>query len=310
METMATPGLDKAILIAGPTASGKSAVALALARELDGVVVNADAMQVYRDLDIVTARPDAETQAIVPHRLYGHVNAAERYSAGRWLAEARAVLKDLADEGRRAIVTGGTGLYFKVLTEGLADIPAVDPEIERHWRQRLAEEGPAALHAALAQADPQDAAAIRASDSQRLVRALAVLETTGCPLHSFHGEGPAAAMPHRLVLMPERAILYQRIEARFDAMLAKGALSEVEALLSRRLDPGLPAMKAIGVPELCRHLAGELSLAEAIEQAKTRSRRYAKRQMTWIRGQMADWPLATDIDETIAMARQLAAGAS
>lgn len=301
-------GLDKAILIAGPTASGKSAVALALARELDGAVVNADAMQVYRDLHIVTARPEAEMEAIVPHRLYGHVNAAERYSAGRWLAEVRAVIGDLAAEGRWAIVTGGTGLYFKALTEGLADIPAVDAQIEKRWRDRLAEEGPAALHEALERADPQGAASIRASDSQRLVRALAVLETTGRPLHAFHGEGAAGAMPRRLVVMPERAVLYERIEARFDAMVAKGALSEVEALGARRLDHNLPAMKAIGVSELSRHLAGELSLADAIKEAKTRSRRYAKRQMTWIRGQMADWPIATGIDEAITLACQLAAG--
>jgi len=283
-------------------------VALALAQELGGVVVNADAMQVYRDLDIITARPDAETEAQVPHRLYGHVNAAVRYSAGRWLGEARTVLQDIADEGRPAIVTGGTGLYFKVLTEGLADIPAVDPGIEQHWRTRLAEEGPAALHEALERGDRQGAAALRPSDSQRLVRALAVLQTTGRSLHSFHSEGPANATPRRLVVMPERAPLYERIEARFDAMVAKGALAEVEALVARRLDPGLPAMRAIGVAELSRHLAGELSLADAIEQARTRSRRYAKRQMTWIRGQMADWPVAKDIDAAIAMARQLAAG--
>lgn len=282
-------------------------MALALAQALDGVVVNADAMQVYRDLHIITARPDADVQAIVPHRLYGHVGAEIRYSAGRWLAEARAALKELADEDRPAIVTGGTGLYFKVLTEGLADIPAVDPGIERHWRQRLAEEGPAALHKALELADPQGAAAIRPSDGQRLVRALAVLETTGRPLHAFHGEGPTNAMPRRLVLMPERAVLYERIEARFDTMVGKGALAEVEALMARRLDANLPALKAIGVPELSRHLAGEISLADAISQAKTHSRRYAKRQMTWIRGRMTGWPVAKDIDEATAMARQLAA---
>ncbi len=303
---MAT-GLDKAILIAGPTASGKSAVSLALARELGGTVVNADAMQVYRDLHIVTARPDAEAEAQVPHRLYGHVDAAVRYSAGRWLGEARAILRELADEGRWAVVTGGTGLYFKALTEGLADIPAVDPQIEKYWRARLAEKGPAALHEALEHGDPQGAAAIRPSDSQRLVRALAVLVSTGRPLSSFHGEGAAGAMPRRLVVMPERADLYARIEARFEAMVGEGALSEVEALMARRLDPNLPAMKAIGVPELSRHLAGELSLADAITEAKTRSRRYAKRQMTWIRGQMADWPVARSIDEAVAVARQLAA---
>jgi tRNA dimethylallyltransferase len=308
---MARSGFDKAILIAGPTASGKSGVALRLARELDGVVVNADAMQVYRDLSILTARPDKVAEAEAPHRLYGHVDAGERYSVGRWLGEFRAVLDDLAAAGRWAVITGGTGLYFKALTEGLADIPAIAADIEKHWQARLTAEGPGALHDELRRADPQGAGTVGPSDSQRLVRALAVLAATGQPLRSFHGEGNGSPLPggpsRRLVVMPPRAGLYRHIEARFDAMIAEGAVAEVETLLARRLDPRLPALKAIGVAELGRYLAGDVSLDAAIIEAKTRSRRFAKRQMTWVRGQMASWPAVANVEDAIALARQLAA---
>ena len=308
---MTKSGLDKAILIAGPTASGKSGVALALARELDGVVINADAMQVYGDLRVLTARPDEAAMAEVPHRLYGHVDAAVRYSAGRWLGEARAVLDDQVQQGRWAIVTGGTGLYFKALTEGLADIPAIDSRITETLRARLAAEGPAALHADLQRADLPSAQTILASDGQRLVRALSVLQATGKPLRAFHGgktgQPAAGTAPRRLVIAPERARLNAHIEKRFDAMVGDGALDEVEALVARRLDKSLPAMKAIGVGELARHLAGEASLDEAIAAAKTRTRRFAKRQMTWVRGQMADWEVAPGPEEAIARLRRMAA---
>ncbi len=308
---MAKSRLDKAILIAGPTASGKSGVALALARELGGTVINADAMQVYHDLRVLTARPDAATMAEVPHRLYGHVDAGVRYSAGLWLGEVRALLDDLAQQGRWAIVTGGTGLYFKALTEGLADIPAIDPAIIDVFRARLAAEGPLALHVELRRADLPSAEAIRPSDGQRLVRALSVLQATGKPLRTFH-EGEAAApaagaTPRRLVIAPERADLNRHIGARFDAMVDEGTLHEVEALMARRLDKSLPAIKAIGVSELARHLAGEASLDQSIAEAKTRTRRFAKRQMTWIRGQMADWEVAPGPEEAIARLRRMAA---
>ena len=308
---MTKSGLDKAILIAGPTASGKSGIALALARELGAVVINADAMQVYRDLRILTARPDEAAMAEVPHWLYGHVDAGLRYSAGRWLGEARAVLDDVAQQGRWAVVTGGTGFYFKALTEGLADIPAIDPRITEALRVRLAAEGASALHADLRRADLLSAEAIQPSDGQRLVRALSVLQATGKPLRAFHGgeaEPPAAGTPpHRLVISPERSSLNRQIEVRFDAMVGEGALDEVEALMVRQLDRSLPAMKAIGVGELARHLAGEASLDEAIAEAKTRTRRFAKRQMTWIRGQMVGWEVAPGPEEAIARLRRMAA---
>ncbi len=308
---MANSALHKTILIAGPTASGKSGVALALARELGGVVINADSMQVYRDLRILTARPDQVAMAEAPHHLYGHVDAGSRYSAGRWVGEVRALLDDLAREGRWAIVTGGTGLYFKVLTEGLADVPAIDPGITEALRARLAAEGPAALHADLSRTDEQSAEAIRSGDGQRLVRALSVIEATGRPLRAFHGGEPgppvAGATPHRLVISPERDRLNRQIETRFDAMVAAGALSEVEALMARHLDASLPAMKAIGVGELARYLAGDISLDQAMAEASTRTRRFAKRQMTWARGQMAGWAVVPGPEDALAQLRRMAA---
>lgn len=306
---MAKPLIEKAILIAGPTAGGKSAVALGLARALGGVIVNADAMQVYRDLKVLTARPDEEALAAVPHRLYGHVDAGERYSAGRWLGEAARVLGETAAAGRWSIVVGGTGLYFKALTEGLAPIPPADPAILERWRERLTAEGPRVLHAELARLDPAGAQAIRPSDSQRLVRALAVLATTGRPIAAFHAERAVPLIGRdvpRLVVLPDRRALYACIEARFDAMVSGGVLAEVEALLRRNLDPRLPAMKAIGVRELGRHLAGKASLADAMTEAKTHSRNYAKRQITWIRGQMAGWPVADSPEAALKLARTFA----
>jgi tRNA dimethylallyltransferase len=285
-----------AILIAGPTASGKSALALDLAERLGGIVVNADSMQVYRDLRIITARPTDDDEARVPHRLYGHVDAAENYSVGRWCTDARDALDEAWKAGRVPILTGGTGLYFKALTQGLSAVPPTPPEIRAAVRARLDAEGAAALHAELAQRDPAVAAKLKPADKMRIGRALEVLEATGRSLAEWHRDGmPAILDPRRAVsvfLMPERVELYRRIDARFDAMLAAGAVEEVRALDARPLDPLLPVMKAHGVPWLRRHLAGEITRAEATEGAKLDTKRYTKRQITWFRNQMFGWAWA------------------
>jgi tRNA dimethylallyltransferase len=281
------------ILIAGPTASGKSALALKLAGRLGGVIVNADSMQVYRDLRIITARPSAEEEARVPHRLYGHVDAAENYSVGRWCADASAALTEIWKAGRVPILVGGTGLYFKALTQGLSVVPPTPPEIRTAVRARLDVQGVAAMHAELMRRDPAVAARLKPNDKMRIGRALEVLESTGRSLADWHRDGMPAILDSRravgVFLAPDRAELHRRIDARFDAMLAAGALDEVRALDARRLDPLLPAMKAHGVPWLRRHLAGEIGLAEAAEGGKLDTRRYTKRQATWFRNQMPGW---------------------
>jgi len=281
------------ILIAGPTASGKSALALAVAERLGGVIVNADSMQVYGDLRIITARPTVTDEARAPHRLFGHVDAAENYSVGRWCQDARAALDDIRRGGRLPILVGGTGLYFKALTQGLSAVPPTPPDIRAAVRARCDAEGAAALHAELARRDPAMAARLRPGDRMRLARALEVLEATGRSLADWHRDGlPAILDPDdalKIFLVIERAELQRRIDARFDAMLAEGALDEVRALAGRGLDPMLPAMKAHGVPWLRRHLAGDIGLAEAAEGAKLDTRRYTKRQVTWFRHQMPGW---------------------
>jgi tRNA dimethylallyltransferase len=281
-----------AILMAGPTASGKSALALRLAQQLGGLVVNADSMQVYRDLRIITARPTPAEEASVPHRLYGHVDAAENYSVGRWLVDAQAVLAEAEREAWMPIFVGGTGLYFKALTQGLTAIPPIPAEIRAACRERLAALGPAALHDELARRDPASAERIRAGDGVRIVRALEVLAATGRSIADWHRDGMqplVVGTAIKVFLNVAREALYRRIDRRFDAMLAAGALDEVRALDARGLDPLLPAMKAHGVPWLRRHLAGEMSLAAAAEQAKKDTRHYAKRQATWFRHQLPDW---------------------
>jgi tRNA dimethylallyltransferase len=284
---------ERAVLIAGPTASGKSALAVALAEKIGGVVINADSMQVYRDLKIITARPLPEEEARAPHRLYGHVDAAENFSVGRWLIDARAALTEAEEGGQVPIFVGGTGLYFKALTMGLSAIPPIPPDIRAAVRARLEGEGPQALHAELARRDPVSAARLMPGDRTRTARALEVLEATGRPLADWQLAGmPPILDPERatkIFLVPDRAELYRRIDARFDAMLTAGALDEVAALAGRGLDPLLPAMKAHGVPWLRRHLAGELSLAEAAAEGKKDTRHYAKRQATWFRHQMPGW---------------------
>jgi tRNA dimethylallyltransferase len=282
--------MSTVILIAGPTASGKSALALELAERHGGVIINADSMQVYRDLRIITARPTPEEEKRVPHRLYGHVDAAENYSVGRWFGDAAVALTDAHSCKQPAIVVGGTGLYFSTLTRGIAAVPAIPAEIRREVRGRLAAEGAAALHAELSRRDPATAARLKPGDRARITRALEVVLATGRSLTEWHADNSPArvdlAAAAKLFLMPNRDELSARIDARFDAMIAAGALAEVRALAARQLDPNLPAMKAHGVPWLIRHLNGEIAMAEAVEQSKRDTRRYTKRQATWFRNQL------------------------
>jgi tRNA dimethylallyltransferase len=286
------------VLIAGPTASGKSALALALAEQRGGTVINADSMQVYRDLRIITARPTPAEEARVPHRLYGHVDAAENYSVGRWLTAVGRALDETRAAGRMPILAGGTGLYFKALTQGLSNITPIPPDIRARVRKRMETEGVAALHAELVRRDP--ATQLKPGDRTRVARALEVLEATGRTLADWHREGLPplidASGAVKVFLAPERDELRRRIDARFDAMLAAGALDEVRVLMARNLDPLLPAMKAHGVPWLRRHLGGEISLDAAAAGGKADTRRYTKRQFTWFRHQMPDWSWVAPAD--------------
>ena len=282
--------MNRALLIAGPTASGKSAVALSLAERFGATIVNADAMQVYADLRVLTARPSVAEEKRAPHRLFGEIDGAENFSVGRWLARAREILAEARERAAPLIFVGGTGLYFRALTEGLSDIPRV-PEAVRETVRREAEGAATpALHARLAACEPLTAARLRPSDRQRVLRALEVVAATGRPLAAFQGAREAPALPAEawtgLFLAPERAELAARIEARFDQMLAGGALDEVAALAERRLDPALPVMRAHGVPHLIAHREGRLSLDESRALAVGDTRRYAKRQFTWARHQM------------------------
>jgi tRNA dimethylallyltransferase len=290
---MARPAPKQAVLIAGPTASGKSALALALAKELGGTVVNADSMQVYRDLRIITARPTREEEACVPHLLYGHVDAAENYSTGRWCVDVSGALRESQAAKRLPIVVGGTGLYFKALTHGLAAIPPIPTAVRSRVRARLHAEGVAALHAELRECDPALAERLMPGDRARITRALEVILATGRSLSDWQREGMVPTVDVRsavrIFLETDRKQLYSRIDARFDAMLANGAVEEVRTLRARNLDPMLPAMKAHGVPWLMRYLDGEIDLAAAAEAAKRDTRRYTKRQMTWFRHQLPDW---------------------
>ena len=279
-----------AILITGPTASGKSALALNWAAETGGVVINADSMQVYDTLRVLSARPSEEEMAGVPHLLYGHVPAATAYSTGAWLRDVTPILERLRAEGRLPIIIGGTGLYFKALTGGLSEMPVIPQDIRSRLRQRLVEEGPEALHRELSRVDPVTAARLQSSDGQRILRALEIFETTGEPLSRFQAKaGPALIDPGRakkIVVLPDRAVLADRINRRFAGMFEDGAVGEVEALLAQNLSPELPVMRAIGVPEIAAYLSGELSQAEAVARASAATRQYAKRQMTWFRNQM------------------------
>jgi tRNA dimethylallyltransferase len=283
----------KTVLIAGPTASGKSALALAVAERFGGTIVNADSMQVYRDLRAITARPTKDEEARVPHALYGHVDAAMNYSTGQWLREIEAAVSGIRAQGRLPIVIGGTGLYFTALTKGIAAVPPTPAAIRNEVRGRLASEGVGILHAELLRLDPETAHRLMPNDQSRIARALEVFKATGRSLLDWHREGmPSpieAGSAVKVFLKTERSALVERIEARFGAMLQTGAIEEVRALSARQLDPLLPAMKAHGVPWLIRHFNGEISLNEAKAGAVMDTRRYAKRQLTWFRNQLPDW---------------------
>ncbi len=286
-------GRLRAILIAGPTASGKSALALDLARRTGGAVVNADSMQVYRDLHVLSARPPAEDEAGAEHLLYGHVDGAVNYSVGRWLADFAAVLARLEAEGRQAIVVGGTGMYFKAATHGLSDIPRVPEDVRARVRAEAEGASPADLHARLAARDPETAARLRPTDPQRILRALEVFEATGKPLAAFQGarQSPllVAGAWRGFFLAPDRPALRAAIDGRFEAMMARGALEEVERLRARRLDPALPVMRAHGVPGLLAYLEGRTSLEEAVAKGQGDTRAYAKRQFTFARHQLPEF---------------------
>ena len=302
--------MTRALLIMGPTASGKSALGLAIAKRIGGEIVNADSIQIYRDLRVLTARPSAEEEARAPHHLYGHVDAAELYSTGRWLNDALAAIAAIRGRGATPILVGGAGLYFKALTQGLADIPGAEPELRAALRQRLEKEGAPALHAELAARDAVTAARLQPNDAPRILRALEVLETTGESISALQANTqPALARDEwaGLALTPNREQLYAAINTRFDDMLAAGALDEVRAFAARGLDPALPAMKAHGAPALMAHLRGEMKLSEAAEIGQRDTRRYAKRQFTWIAGQMPDWPrvAAADLEQRVAAALAL-----
>lgn len=283
----------RAVLIAGPTASGKSALALDVAESLRGVIVNADSMQVYRDLRVITARPTPDDETRAAHKLYGFVDAAENYSVGRWCRDVEEVLTEIGRQDRVPILVGGTGLYFKALTSGLAAVPPIPADIRTSVRGRLQQVGAPALHAELMRLDPATAQRVTANDRSRISRALEVALATGRALSDWHREGlPPLIDPARAVkvfITCERKELVRRIEARFEAMMKSTALDEVRRLAERKLDPILPAMKAHGVPWLIRHLDGEISREAAIAGAVMDTRRYAKRQLTWFRNQMKDW---------------------
>ena len=286
-------GQRRAVLIAGPTASGKSALALARARERGGIVVNADAMQVYDTLRVVTARPGPEDEASAEHRLYGTVPAAQRFSTGQWVRAVEDLLLGIEPE-RELIFVGGTGLYFDALTNGFADVPEISTALTLEVQQEIQALDEPRRMALLAAEDPETARRLKVADPQRVTRAIAVKRATGRPLSGFQQaqrpgllEGWAV---ERYVLSPDRDVLRERIARRFEAMFASGAVEEVEALRALDLDPSLPAMKAIGVREISDWLDGGHSREEAITLATIATHQYAKRQRTWFRNRMGDWP--------------------
>jgi tRNA dimethylallyltransferase len=283
--------IKRALLIAGPTASGKSALALALAQKFGATIVNADSMQVYRDLSVLTARPSEAEERLAPHELFGVIDGAENFSAGRWVAGVTEIMRGVPP--RLFIFVGGTGLYFRALTQGLSAIPHVPDAVRKEVRAQAEGRTTTALHEDLAALDPVTAARLRSSDRQRILRALEVFAATGAPLASFHGAREAPLLPPGewagLFLAPEREALNAAIDRRFGAMLEAGALDEAARLAARGLDPALPVMRAHGVPHLIAHLHGLLSLEAAADRAKIDTRRYAKRQFTWARHQMPDF---------------------
>jgi tRNA dimethylallyltransferase len=289
-----------AVLIAGPTASGKTQAALGVADEIDGAIVNADSMQIYRELRVLTARPSDAEMARLPHHLFGHVSVREHYSVGRYQTDAARALEQIRNSRKMPIFVGGTGLYFAALTDGLADMPTVPASVRAGARARLKKIGNDAFHAELALRDPEMATALRPSDTHRVLRAAEVLEATGRSLSAWQGGEGRAVLDGlnlaKFVLDVPRAELRDRIEARFRVMLEGGARAEAGALMD--LDPALPAAKILGLRELNAASRGEISDEEAISLAVTRTRQFAKRQSTWFRNRMADWPRTSAVDES------------
>lgn len=285
------PSKAPILVVAGPTASGKSALGIAITEKVQGTIINADSMQVYRDLRVLTARPTDDEMLRVPHRLYGVLDGAVHGTAAVWVDLARQAIAETVAEGRVPILLGGTGMYLRSLFEGLAEIPPIPAEIRAAARRRLAEEGAAGLHAALALADPATAASLKPGDSQRLVRAWEVLQATGRGLTAWQATPAGPGLPNpvfRLLLRPPRDRLYARIDRRFEGMIAAGALAEASAVLARiDLPADAPMRKAHGLPELIQYLKGEISLDEAVRVGQLNTRHYAKRQTTWFRHQFS-----------------------
>lgn len=297
------------LFLAGPTATGKTALAVSAAQRLNGEIVNADSMQIYAGLDILSAQPSPAEKAGAPHHLFGVIDAAQRCSVGRWSRLALAAIEAIEARRRTPILVGGTGLYFKALVEGLAPAPDIPEAISNDIDALFQEGGLAALRSEAQTLDPEAAARIGTGDRQRLMRVIAVARAAGQTLSQLQASTRPLINPDRvkgIVLLPDRAALYARIEARFDQMIAAGALEEARALMERGLAPDLPAMKAVGLPPLLAHLRGEHDLSSAVETAKRDSRRYAKRQYTWFSNQHPGWARVTSLDPD-AQRRELAA---
>lgn len=294
--------MTKPILIAGPTASGKSQFALALAREFDGVIINADSCQVYQELSVISARPSVADMEDIPHRLYGHISGVVPYSTGLWLDDVSRVLGEIKELGKRAIFVGGTGLYFQALLNGLSEVPEIEPSIRAYWRAEAERVGSETLHGILVDKDPLMAEVLNPGDTQRIVRALEVIESTKRSLKLWQQESSEPLLcednTHRFVVSFEREVLYERINRRFAEMVGQGGLDEVRAVMAlkyslsqqdRLSTDGLPMFRALGVPELMAHLEGEVTPEEAVSRAQQQTRRYAKRQLTWLRRNMISW---------------------
>ncbi len=288
---IAAPSKPPLALIAGPTASGKSALALALAEQADGVVINADSAQVYRDLRLVTARPSSQDEARAPHRLYGTRDGADACSAADWATDAKAAIAEAHSAGRLPILAGGTGLYIRTLIDGIAPVPEIDQAVRKKVRAMPVGEA----HAALVREDREAAARIRPSDRTRTARALEVVRSTGRPLTDWQAEkvggiGAKVALAP-LILLPPRAWLHRRCDERFEKIFSDEGIEEVNSLLGRRLPALAPVMRAIGVREIAAFLHGDLDREAALDAGKAATRQYAKRQYTWFRRQPPEsWP--------------------
>ncbi|WP_417497842.1 tRNA (adenosine(37)-N6)-dimethylallyltransferase MiaA [Maricaulis sp.] len=291
--------MTRCLLIAGPTAAGKTALALAAAQALDGEIINADSMQIYAGLPLITAQPSMDDFSKVPHHLFGCVDPAMRWSVGHWTEAALALIADIHERGRTPILVGGTGLYFLAMTKGLAPVPEIDADSRQQVVDLLAATGPEGLRSEAERLDPVAAARIKPADLQRQMRIVEVGYATGEALSSFHADTRPMLEADEwsgIVIEPERQPLYDRINHRFELMLEAGALDEVRAFAALGLDPLLPASKALGVPPLMAHLRGEMTLEDAVRLAQRDSRRYAKRQMTWFRNQHPDWSRIHSLD--------------